>query len=99
MSPAQTDPNTLAAIPYWMQLFAFIAGSVFTLLTILGILNQLLKRPKLRFRLTKEIFFRITEFEEATFANGVLVAKNDGILIDEVNFLNKICILNSTSVN
>ena len=90
MNPTQTDPTVLASLPYWMQLFAFIAGIIFTLLTIVIIITQLVKKPILFFRLTKDIFFRITELQEAVFSNGVLVAKNEGILIEEVNFkLNK----------
>ena len=83
--------SALTSLPYWMQLFAFIASLILVILTIIGIIIQLAKRPLLQFRLTREVFFRITELEEAIFANGVLVAKNDGILIDNVDFnLNKI---------
>lgn len=90
MNSTPLEPSTLISLPFWMQLFAFIASSFLIILTIIRIIIQLAKKPKLQFRLTREIFFRITNFEEAIFANGVLVAKNDGILIDNISFnLNK----------
>ncbi len=75
-------PNNL---PYWMQLSAFIASGLLASFTILGIVIQLCKKPKLKFRLTREIFFRITDVE-AIFANAVLVSENSGIFIDTISF-------------
>ena len=73
-----------------MQLFAFVVSGLLAFLTIIAIIISLTKRPVLKFRLTREIFFRLTDFAEAIFANGVLVSENGGIFIDDISFkLNK----------
>jgi hypothetical protein len=81
-----------ASLPYWMQVFAFVASGLLAVLTIIGIIIQLTKKPTLKFRLTREIFFRLTDsFAEAIFSNGVLVSENRGIFIDDISFkLNKV---------
>jgi len=87
MNYTPIESGVVASLPYWMQIFSFIVSLILIILTIIAMIKQLAKRPILKFRLTREIFFRITEQEEATFANGVLIAENNGILIDEVNFM------------
>ncbi len=75
-------------LPYWMQLFAFIASAILAFLSIIGIVIQLLKEPALKFRLTRELFLRLSDsFAESFFANGVLVSENAGIFIDNISFI------------
>jgi hypothetical protein len=75
-----------------MQLFAFVASGLLAVLTIIGIIIQLIKKPTLKFRLTREIFFRLTDsYAESIFANGVLISENGGVFIDDISFkLNKL---------
>jgi hypothetical protein len=65
----------------WMVRFAFWASLILTLLKISDALMRAARSPKLHVKLTPEAFFRLTDWGETLFCNGVLLAWNGPVLI------------------
>jgi hypothetical protein len=68
----------------WMITFAFWASLILTLIKIVEAIISALRQPSLNFSLTREVFFRLTEFGEALFCNPVLLAWNGPVLISSI---------------
>lgn len=69
----------------WMVVFAFWASLILTLVKIGEAIFTALRRPRLDFSLTREVFFRLTDFGEALFCNPVLLAWNGPVLVTSIN--------------
>jgi hypothetical protein len=80
----QVGSHALINLPSWAPYFAFYASMALVAFQLLKIVLPLFSGAKAEFRITKEIFFRLTTDGEVLFCNGVLVSHKGGILQKEV---------------
>ncbi len=78
MNPPSSEVINL---PNGMLIFAFIASLLLTLIKIVEITINILRKPTLEIALTRETFFRILETGEALYVNSVIIAYDVGALI------------------
>jgi hypothetical protein len=73
---ADTSP-----LPLWTLYFAFWASLALTVLKILELTFVAFRSPRLDVRVTREAFFRLTDWGETLFFNSILLAWNGPVLI------------------
>lgn len=78
--------NSTTYLPEWFFAFAAIISSVAVILEIYKGISSIIKVPDLNVKLTKEIFFRITNSGETLFANAILIARKGLVEIKDVRF-------------
>lgn len=74
-------------IPPWVIVAGIVLSIVVSIVGISRFLWEIFRVPVLEVRLTKECFFRLTQFGENLFANAVLMAKKGSIETRNVRFL------------
>lgn len=79
-------PSSPDLPPLWLIVSGSIAGLTTAIIQIVYALKRILSAGVLEVTLTKEVFFRITEYGENIFAHAVFVARNDFVEIREVSF-------------
>jgi hypothetical protein len=73
-------PVASTGLPLWAQL----SNLAITLLLAVLRAVEFLRRGTLEVRITRDCFFRLTDFGEALFVHGVLLARNGPVLIQDV---------------
>jgi hypothetical protein len=81
---SQIGSQTLPNLPMWAPYFAFYASFALVAFQLLKIVLPLFKGSKAEFRITRDIFFRLTTDGEVLFCNGVLVSHKGAILQKEI---------------
>ncbi|MFG1486111.1 hypothetical protein [Halobacteriovorax sp. RZ-2] len=85
-------------IPELLLWFAFIGGLTVTSFQILKFIIQFIVPSKLDIRLSKEVFFRVSEWGESLFPNIILISRRKTSEIKSISFeLKKVSKENSTS--
>lgn len=69
-------------LPNWVILVALIGG----IIEIVKFIFSLFRTPVLEVKLTKEVFFRLSNWGESLFANVILLARNGIVEIKNVSF-------------
>lgn len=73
-------------VPEWLGWTGSIAGIFAVIIQIIFFIFNFFRRGKLEAKLTKEIFFRISDLGECLFPNVVLFARDGGVEIKDINF-------------
>src|SRR3954466_4089507 len=85
-NPISTIEN-LNAIPGWIVYSGAIAGLVVAIIEVVRFIFSVSKTSKLEIRLTKEAFFRLTNFwGESLFTNAILLAREGPVEVRNVEF-------------
>ena len=80
----------ISYLPSWLVLSSFIFSFFYTVLGVIYLLIKFFKPPVLNVRLTKEVFFRLTDmYGESIFTNAVLLVREKPIEIIDINFVLK----------
>jgi hypothetical protein len=77
----KADSTLATSIPLWMQITSF---AVATFLAILKAI-EFFRRGTLEVRLTRDSFFRLTDFGESLFVHAVLLDRDGPALIEKVS--------------
>src|SRR5574343_1815041 len=76
----------IKGIPDWLVWTGSIAGILAVAIHFLSFVFNFFRRGKLEVKLTKEIFFRVSQLGECLFPNVVLFARNGPIEIKNILF-------------
>lgn len=80
------NPAKTLIIPLWLFWLAFVSSIIISLIGIIKAASVLFRAKTLNVTLTREIFFRISDYGECFFPNIVVIARNGLIETKDIKF-------------
>lgn len=86
VDPSTLDATKILLVPAWLLWSSFILSILVSAIGVIKTIVRYFTKASLEVRLTRELFFRLSNYGECLFPNIVAIARNGEVEIRDVRF-------------